>query len=431
MKKFISFFLFLLLVSYTNCIAQTVTCRPLNSTDWTGRVDKYLKHSGEIKAGSKFLNNFRGWAAFDISSIPDDANINSVTVAFWVNTASTSSKHILLIKEITVNPFVASRATLYNDIGNTSNGSYASINQTGTTVGRKQLTLLTWCKNDLESKVRAGASWFAIGFKEVDDNDDACAINGYNWGGAPEPYIIVDYCTLPNVELGGPFSACQGESVTLDAGAGFSSYSWSTGASTQTISITQSGTYSVTVTNSNDCSASDNATVTFYSLPTVELGGPYTACQGENVTLDAGAGFSSYSWSTGAQNQTITISNMDVGEYEYSVNILDVNGCSSSDTILVIVTLADGTAELFYGYNILVYPNPTKDHIHLKSLADIKSDITITITDNSGRILYINKFEEFESKVVKTIDMSEFYSGVYYLRLSNSRIIKIIKIIKD
>lgn len=46
---------------------------------------------------------------------------------------------------------------------------------------------------------------------------------------------------------------CRGEVVTLDAGEGYTSYRWSTGALSRTISVTEAGQYSVTVTTPNDC----------------------------------------------------------------------------------------------------------------------------------------------------------------------------------
>ena len=46
-------------------------------------------------------------------------------------------------------------------------------------------------------------------------------------------------------------SLCNGESTTLDAGAGYDAYAWSTGETSQTITATATNTYSVTVTDAN------------------------------------------------------------------------------------------------------------------------------------------------------------------------------------
>lgn len=68
--------------------------------------------------------------------------------------------------------------------------------------------------------------------------------------------------TLPVVSLGpDTVNILSGQTVTLDAGAGFSSYLWSTTATTQTINTGVSGTYSVTVTDGNGCTGSDSIVV--------------------------------------------------------------------------------------------------------------------------------------------------------------------------
>ncbi len=66
---------------------------------------------------------------------------------------------------------------------------------------------------------------------------------------------------LPVLNLGGDTSICQGCSLIIDAGSGFASYYWSTGESTQTINIDSSGTYTVTVTDINNCQKSGSITV--------------------------------------------------------------------------------------------------------------------------------------------------------------------------
>jgi gliding motility-associated-like protein len=76
-----------------------------------------------------------------------------------------------------------------------------------------------------------------------------------------------------------------GTSRVLDAGPGFASYSWTTGATTQTIAPTSSGFYKVTVTNTAGCSASDS---TFLILANANIINNDTViCRGSTVTLNA------------------------------------------------------------------------------------------------------------------------------------------------
>ena len=62
---------------------------------------------------------------------------------------------------------------------------------------------------------------------------------------------------IPDVVLGNDTSILDGDSIVFDAGAGFTSYLWSNGATTQTINVNTAGCYTVTVTNSFGCSNSD------------------------------------------------------------------------------------------------------------------------------------------------------------------------------
>jgi hypothetical protein len=126
-------------------------------------------------------------------------------------------------------------------------------------------------------------------------------------------------------------SYCAGASTTLDAGAGFASYSWSSGETTQTISAT-AGNYTVTVTDSNGCSnTSAQVTVTELALPTVAISGTLSYCAGSNTTLTATAGLSSYLWSSGETTQSITAT-----AGSYTVTGTDANGCSNTSSSVTV-----------------------------------------------------------------------------------------------
>jgi hypothetical protein len=135
-----------------------------------------------------------------------------------------------------------------------------------------------------------------------------------------------------SVTASGNTKFCEGGNVVLDAGAGFASYSWKNGANTvgtgRTLRVTAAGSYTVTVANAAGCTATSTATsVTVNPNPTVTVtaSGSTSFCQGDSVTLDAGAGFQSYAWSPGgATTQSITVRNGG----SYSVTVTDTNGCT-------------------------------------------------------------------------------------------------------
>ncbi|MCU0434062.1 MAG: T9SS type A sorting domain-containing protein [Bacteroidia bacterium] len=113
---------------------------------------------------------------------------------------------------------------------------------------------------------------------------------------------------LATISANGPLSFCPGGNVTLTA-APNSTYLWSNGATTQSITASTTGSYWVTVTNVNNCTATSNiinvnanASIT----GSVVANGPLTFCQGSSVTLTAGGG-SSYVWSNSATGSMLNV----------------------------------------------------------------------------------------------------------------------------
>ncbi|MCX6247750.1 MAG: hypothetical protein NTW10_08450 [Bacteroidetes bacterium] len=144
---------------------------------------------------------------------------------------------------------------------------------------------------------------------------------------------------VPTVNLGPDRSICPGTSTTLDAGGGFTTYLWSTGATTRTISVS-AGAYSVTVTKTG-CSANDAITISLYSVIPVNLGPDTTVCQGQSITFDAGAcAGCTYLWvdlGTGlpvGTGRTFTTSQAGT----YKVTVTNANGCQATDTVQLSTT---------------------------------------------------------------------------------------------
>ncbi|MCB9232350.1 MAG: gliding motility-associated C-terminal domain-containing protein [Bacteroidia bacterium] len=140
--------------------------------------------------------------------------------------------------------------------------------------------------------------------------------------------IVIGVNTPPVVNLGPDTTVCQGSSIILDAGPGFTSYSWSNGGNGQTKSVSAQGTYTVTVTDANGCTASDQIFVSLDPGPAFTLGPDTTICPGDAIILDPGSGFVSTVWNTGATTHFIQVSNPG----SYTVTVTNANGCTGSDT---------------------------------------------------------------------------------------------------
>jgi PKD repeat protein len=131
---------------------------------------------------------------------------------------------------------------------------------------------------------------------------------------------------------------CTGDSVVLDATSNVTSYLWSTGATTPTITVDQPGTYSVEVFTA-DCYGTD--TVEVIEAPEYELSFEVQACPDDPVALEIPLDGQSYSWSTGGTQQVEHV----IGAGDYIFTVIDDLGCPHTDTATVIAL--DGEAQLY------------------------------------------------------------------------------------
>lgn len=145
---------------------------------------------------------------------------------------------------------------------------------------------------------------------------------------APNPTISVTQ---------GDLVICEGKSVSLRASGGFS-YRWSNGKNTNIITVNQQGTYTVTVTSANGCSAEISESVIVNPKPQVTILAPETACAGDQFQIHAiSPTASSYSWSSGQATSSILVQ-PNVGLSYYMVTVRDNNECTNtaSTTIAVV-----------------------------------------------------------------------------------------------
>ncbi|WP_186279978.1 gliding motility-associated C-terminal domain-containing protein [Fluviicola chungangensis] len=140
----------------------------------------------------------------------------------------------------------------------------------------------------------------------------------------------------PTVSGGVDQAVCLGTSVTLTA-SGAQTYSWNNGI-TNGVSFTPgtTTTYTVTGTNSNGCTGTDQVVVTVNPIPVVSAGANQTICEGSPVIL-SGSGATSYTWSNGVQNNLSFVPSL--GTNTYVVTGTTAAGCQNTDTVVVTVIL--------------------------------------------------------------------------------------------
>jgi gliding motility-associated-like protein len=116
----------------------------------------------------------------------------------------------------------------------------------------------------------------------------------------------------PKLDLTEKIDFCKGKSIVLDAGNGYTTYLWNTGATTQSITVSTPGNYSVTVTNNSGCQNTDNTQVSYTILP--EIVSVNIRNNSATVILSATGNFE-YSLNNSTWQDSNIFTNLNIGEY--------------------------------------------------------------------------------------------------------------------
>ncbi|RUT78484.1 gliding motility-associated C-terminal domain-containing protein [Ancylomarina longa] len=184
----------------------------------------------------------------------------------------------------------------------------------------------TWSTGDNKQSIQVSTS-----------NTYSVVVTNANSCSASDEIIVSSVSDVFAIDLGADKDICEGDQIVLNPNPSIAqdyTYLWSNGANTPTLTVNESGTYSVTVRDSDGNEKTDEVLVTVHALPIVDLGDDIVLYDGETATLDAGdAGNNEvYEWNTGESSQTITVTDENV----YSVKVTTEFGCSNSDNTSVI-----------------------------------------------------------------------------------------------
>ena len=144
--------------------------------------------------------------------------------------------------------------------------------------------------------------------------------------------IVLTIDTLPIFDLGPDTSICSYETIELNTKIIQATHLWSTGGVSNSIVVNTPGDYSVLVTNSFNCSSSDDIVLYVNESPNVDIGEDIKVCVGTPVNISSQEfnGYS-YDWSSGETTNSI---NPTVGG-DYELKVTSLNGCIGFDTVVV------------------------------------------------------------------------------------------------
>ncbi|HEY0979198.1 MAG TPA: T9SS type B sorting domain-containing protein [Flavobacteriales bacterium] len=126
-------------------------------------------------------------------------------------------------------------------------------------------------------------------------------------------------------------STCADQPLVLDAEFPGSIYDWTTQATTQTITVTEPGPYTVTITDVQLCQVVKTFYASFDPLPVVDLGPDLHLCGVNSHILQAGAPADAVQWSNGPATHQLNVT----ASGEYGVVVTTTAGCTASDSVII------------------------------------------------------------------------------------------------
>ena len=207
----------------------------------------------------------------------------------------------------------------------------------------------------------------------------------------------------PLVTITGDLEICPGNSTFLTTDGGLD-YLWNTGANSNSVILNplSNETYSVTITDANNCTSNDSITVFLYDLPEPLISETSEICPGDSTFLSAKGGIS-YLWSTNDNGNTILIT--PFSNTIYTVTVTDANNCTASDSTTVLVydlsnPIISGTTEICPGDSTLLsveggltyfWSNDNNTNTILLSPSS-DTEFSVTVTDENGCIGMSSEF---------------------------------------
>lgn len=201
---------------------------------------------------------------------------------------------------------------------------------------------------------------------------------------------------------------CQGDSVELTA-TGNGSFTWSDNSASNSITVLpiQNTTYNVTITNDNNCTASQSVQVEVNPGPAVPV------IEQQNDTLLAGT-TDSCTWYledspiAGATQNILVITQNG----SYSVEVIDSNGCSRRSEAFLVTAL--NTDNIFNFLSWSLYPNPAEEYVHI-NCPECRVGFTIEVYGIQGNLISRSSVVGLES----TMDISHLAKGCYVIAIKS------------
>lgn len=219
--------------------------------------------------------------------------------------------------------------------------------------------------------------------------------------------IIVGNALVPAVAVHGSLNSCQGDSVLLDAGSGYSSYLWSNGLQSRIIKVETSGEYFVTVVDDLGCRGSSvPVSLSFHPSP------PKPAVLRTGNLLTASAA-DSYQWYL----DDIDIPFANAQSYlvkqtgNYIVVVGTSSGCTTPSDVFPVQAMSVSDHALKSALTFA--PEPVRDVMRIRFGAEIPSAFELSLFTLHGELVVYQTLDRTEPGNDIEVNLSHLSSGIY------------------
>ena len=231
--------------------------------------------------------------------------------------------------------------------------------------------------------------------------------------------------TTPIISVVGVDSVCIGQTAILTTTAiAATTYSWNTGATTNSISISPLVTsiYSVTAINGG-CTAINSHLVVVKPAPLIAFSLPQNICSNAPpfvlTATPAGGSYIGSSIISNTFNPSI-----GVGSYPITYSVSNSYGCVSSVTNTMVVLSCSGVIEISDNNLLNLFPNPALNEIRVQSTKLIEQ---LNVFDFTGKLIFTKKGDMNNQE----IDLNSFAKGMYFFTIyfegNKTKTVKVIK----
>ncbi len=228
-----------------------------------------------------------------------------------------------------------------------------------------------------------------------------------------EPAAISNSFTSTDVTCDGDSDGEITSAVT--GGTAPYNYVWSDSSTTASITGLSAGTYTLIVIDDNGCSYTESDSIGFmFANPTIPLADVDTVCTGFSLTLDAGNAGATYAWSSGETTQTIDVT----AAGNFTVDVTDGNGCSSSHTVTVVEDICTGLNDVNSLTTIETYPNPANGILNVRIKGSVSSSIKIQLLNLSGQQVETRTVMNYGDEILEQFDVTSLSKGVYFMNFT-------------